>query len=188
MLHTDSASHRQLLLSRVALPISLMFVLALCAAHPAFAQTVSVESDESVDFAKFKTFTVRDGKLSSRSPALNSPLTKKRIETEIEQALTAKGLTVATDQADLNISFEFGSARTMETKSYPVGWRGRGTRVVNVPQSEGTLVIDMLDASTNSLVWRGITSESEPNPIKLADKLDDLVKKAIGKYPKLKKK
>lgn len=161
-------------------------LLVLLSATPSLAQTVSVESDESVDFTKFKSFAVLEGKLTSRSPALNSDLTKQRIAKEIETALTAKGLTLATGQADLNVSFELGSARILETKTYPAGWRGHGTRVVSVPQSSGTMVIDLHDATTNSLVWRSITVESEPNPIKLADNLDKLVKKAIAKYPKLK--
>jgi hypothetical protein len=176
---------RSLPLGQSLLRITLSLLVFLTAT-PALAQTVSVESDESVDFTKFKSFAIREGRLTSRSPALNSDLTKKRIAAEIEAALTAKGLSVATGQADLNVSFELGSSRILETKTYPAGWRGHGTRVVNVPQSSGTMVIDLNDAITNSLVWRSITVESEPNPVKLADKLDKLVKKAIGKYPKLK--
>jgi hypothetical protein len=176
---------RPAFLSQTVLRITFS-LLWLLSATAALAQSVSVESDESVDFTKFKSFAIREGKLTSRSPALNSDLTKKRIAAEIETAFTAKGLYVATGQADLNVSFELGSARILETKTYPTGWRGHGTRVVNVPQSSGTMVIDLHDATTNTLVWRSITVESEPNPVKLADKLDKLVKKAIAKYPKLK--
>jgi hypothetical protein len=184
MSHAEIGVQRPGSLTRDCRQIAL--VLFLLVSVPAFAQTVSVESDESLDFTKFKSFVIRDGKLTSRSPALNSDLTKKRIASEIEEALTKKGLSVAAGQADLTVSFEFGSARTVETKSYPAGYRGKGTRVVNVPQSEGTLVIDLHDAGTNTLVWRGISVDSESNPVELADKLDQLVKKSVAKYPKLK--
>ena len=64
-----------------------------------------------------------------------------------------------------------------------MGWRGLGTRWVRVPYAEGTLVIDLRDPSTRSLVWRGIASEEKRDPIKLEGKLDDMVKKPLKKYP-----
>jgi hypothetical protein len=185
MTRADTGSGLQELSVKRSAVIALLLWVALTAS--VHGQSISVESDEALDFSKFKTFAIRDGKLTSRSPALNSDLTKKRIASEIEAALTAKGLSGVTDQADLYVTFELGSARIREAKPYPAGWRGQGTRVVNVPQSEGTLVIDLNEAATNTLVWRSIAVESEPNPVKLADKLDKLVKKALAKYPKLKK-
>jgi hypothetical protein len=157
--------------------------LSVTVVPAAFAQKITTEFDETVDFSKFKTFAIRDGQLNSRSPALNSELTKKRIEMELEQALTARGLTKVTGQPDLNVFFTFGSLRRVETETYPAGWRGLRTRVARVPYAEGTLVIDLRDPTTRSLVWRGIASEEELNPAKLSDKLDDMVKKAVARYP-----
>jgi Domain of unknown function (DUF4136) len=148
-----------------------------------FAQKITTEFDEAIDFSKFKTFAVRDGRLNSRSPALNSELTKKRIATEIERALTARGLTPSTERSDLNVFYTFGSQRRVETETYPAGWRGLGTRVARVPYAEGTLVIDLRDPTTRSVVWRGIATEEEPDPAELSNKLDDMVKKSIAKYP-----
>jgi hypothetical protein len=159
------------------------FSLVVLVGPSAFAQKISTEFDQGVDFSQFKTFVIRDGRLNSRSPALNSELTKKRVETEIERALTARGLTKVTGRSDLNVFFTFGSLRRVETETYPAGWRGLGTRVARVPYSEGTLVIDLRDPTTRSLVWRGIATEKDPNPAKLSDKLDDMVKKAIARYP-----
>jgi hypothetical protein len=162
---------------------ALAFSLVVLVGPSAFAQKISTEFDQAVDFSQFKTFVVRDGQLNSRSPALNSELTKKRVETEIERALTARGLTKVTGRSDLNVFFTFGSLRRVETETYPAGWRGLGTRVARVPYSEGTLVIDLRDQTTRSLVWRGIATEQDPNPAKLSDKLDNMVKKAIARYP-----
>jgi len=148
------------------------------------AQDVSVEFDQAADFTKYKTFVVRDGQLSARSPALNGELTKKNIQTEIEKALTARGLTKAeTGPADLNVFFQFGANVRMETEAYPAGWRGLRTRVVHTQQNAGTMVIDLRDPATRSLVWRSVATETEPNPQKMSEKLDDMVKKSINKYP-----
>src|SRR5262249_44176414 len=145
---------------------------------------VSVEFDQSVDFVKYKTFAVRDGQVNSKNPALNSELTKKNLQTEIENDLTARGLTkVANGPADLNLFFTFAAARRVATETYPAGWRGLRPRVARVPYAEGTLVIDLRDPSTRSLVWRGVATDEEKDQTKVASKLNDMAKKAVAKYP-----
>ena len=52
-----------------------------------------------------------------------------------------------------------------------------------VHYTEGTLVIDLRDPTTKSLVWRGIAVEDKSDPMKLQGRLDAMVKKAIEKYP-----
>jgi hypothetical protein len=68
-------------------------ILGLLFAHSSEAQKVTVEFDEAPDFSHYKTFAVRDGRLHSSNPALNSPLVKKQIEAHMERDLAAKGLT-----------------------------------------------------------------------------------------------
>jgi hypothetical protein len=85
------------------------FSVSAAWATGAFAQSVTIEFDKSVDFSKFKTFAIRDGEIRSPSPALNSKLTKKRVEGEIESALTARGLTKATGTPDMNVFYTLGS-------------------------------------------------------------------------------
>jgi hypothetical protein len=158
-------------------------ILTLLAVLGAFAQKVTVEFDPATDFGKFKTFAVRDGQLNSKNPALNSELVKKRIEAAIQRDLTAKGLMMVSGQSDLNVRYHFGSARRAEIERYPAGWRGWGTRVVRVPYTEGTLVIDLRDPATRSLVWRGIAREDKSDAAKIEGKLDDMVRKSFDKYP-----
>ena len=160
-----------------------VLILSLLAARGALAQKVTVEFDRTADFSKFKTFAIRDGQLNSKNPALNSELVKMRIEAAIERDLTARGLTMVPGRSDLDVRFQFGSAVKAEVERYPAGWRGLGTRVVRVPYTEGTLVIDLRDPTTRSLVWRGIASDERSDASKIASKLDDMVRKSLEKYP-----
>ena len=160
-----------------------VLTLTLLAVLGAFAQKVTVEFDEAADFAKYKTFAIRNGQLNSKNPELNSELVKKRIDADIERDLTARGLSMVSGQSDLNVRYRLGSARKTELESYPAGWRGWGTRVVRVPYTEGTLVIDLRDPSTRSLVWRAIASVEKKDANKIEGKLDDMVKKSLEKYP-----
>src|SRR5262245_19182457 len=132
----------------------LFFVALSVCATSAFAQKITTQFDESVDFTRFKTFAIREGNIYSQSPVLNSELTKKRIEAEIEKALKAKGLTQATGKTDLNVFFFLGARPGLDTEVFPTGPRGRGARVVTVPNTAGTMSIDMRDPTTRSLVWR----------------------------------
>jgi hypothetical protein len=160
-----------------------VLILMLLATGSVFAQKVTVEFDDAANFSTYKTFTIREGQLNSKDPALNSELIRKRISADIERALTARGLTMVTGRADLNVQFRLGSARKTEVERYPAGWRGLGTRVVKIPYTEGSLVIDLRDTGTRSLIWRAITREEESDATRLEGKLDDMVKKSLEKYP-----
>jgi len=170
------------------LPRLALVVLGLLGAQGARAQKITMEFDQTIDFSKYKTFAIRDGQLNSRNPALNSELVKKQIEVDIQNDLTAKGLTqVTSGSADLNVRYTFGSARKTEVEAYPAGWYGMGTRYVRVPYAEGTLVIDLRDPTTRALVWRAIAAEEKSDATKIQGKLNDMVKKSIDKYPPKKK-
>jgi hypothetical protein len=162
-----------------------MVLLALAAtARPLHGQKVSIEFDQAADFTKYKTFAIRRGELNSKNPALNSELVKKQIETALVRDLTSRGLSQTQGgAADLNVIYHFGSARKTEVEAYPAGWRGWGTRYVRVPYADGTLVIDLRDPSTHSLVWRGISREEQSDATKIRGKLDNMVRKPIEKYP-----
>jgi hypothetical protein len=168
---------------RVTWQLAAALLLALLGAHGALAQKITMEFDQGADFSKYKTFAIREAQLNSKSAALNSPLVRKQIDADIVRYFAAKGLTMVTGKSDLNVRYVFGSARKSELETYPVGWYGMGRRVVRVPYSEGTLVLDLRDPNTRSLVWRAIASEEKSDPTKLEGKLDDMVKKSIEKYP-----
>ena len=51
-----------------------ILVFAVLSAALAWSQKITVEFDQAADFAKYKTFAIRDGQLNSRNPALNSEL------------------------------------------------------------------------------------------------------------------
>jgi hypothetical protein len=159
-------------------------VLGLLVVLTAFAQKVEIESDAGVNFAKFHTFAIRDARLNSKNPSLNNDIIRHRLEADIQRSLEAKGLTyVESGKSDLNVRFTLGAVRLVENEAYPAGWRGWGTRIVRVPYTEGTLVIDLRDPSTRSLVWRAIAREDKPDAAKVEGKLDDMVRKSFDKFP-----
>ena len=153
----------------------------LLATAGAFAQKVTMEFDQAVDFSKFRTFAIRAEQLNSRNPSLNNELVKKRITADIVKNLEAKGLEQTDVHPDLNIRYHLGSGSKREIETYPAGWYG--TRAIAVRYAEGTLIIDLRDPTTRSLVWRAIAVQEDRDPLKIQKKLDDMVKKSFDKYP-----
>jgi hypothetical protein len=159
-------------------------LLSILATMNTFGQKIEIEFDQSVDFHKFTTFAIRDARLNSKNPSLNSELIRKRINADIVKFLEAKGLEfVVEGKSSLNVRYTLGAVRELKAEAYPAGWRGYGTRIVRVPFTEGTLVLDLRDPSTRSLVWRAIARVEKDNAQDVEKKLDDMVKKSIEKYP-----
>jgi hypothetical protein len=167
-------------------PHTLFLALAAAAAFAA-AQKIDTEFDESTDFSRFKTFTLRDGQINAKAAALNNELVRKKIENEIRKSLVSKGLTEVSAMPNLNVRYTLGAARRNEVDTYPAGWRGLRTRRVVTQYTEGTLVIDLRDTSKRALVWRAIAVEDKSNPSKVEDRLDEMVRKSFDKYPPKKK-
>jgi len=169
-----SRTHKLLLVSLAAA----LFTPAL------FAQKIQTEFDQAADFSKFKTFVLRPGRINSPNPSLNNEIVKKQLDADVQKYLEMSGLTpVGSGQPDLVVRYRLGTPRAVETEVYPAGWRGWGSRVVKVPYTEGTLVIDLRDPATHSLVWRCIARQDENDAGKIESKLDDMVKKAFQKFP-----
>lgn len=160
---------------------SLLLVCFALYASLALAQKVDVQFDQATDFSRYHTFAIRSGQLNAKDPELNSDLNKKRIETDISNALTARGLTQKVGRPDLVVRYHFGAARKQQVERYPRGWRG--TRVVRTPYQEATLTIDLHDVARQSLVWRAVAREDKGSASDLDKHLDDMVRKSLDKFP-----
>jgi hypothetical protein len=160
-----------------------LLLLSTLIAGRALAQKIEVEFDESAVFERYKTFHIVEGQLNAKAAALNSDLTRRKIENEIRKRLTEKGLMEVESKPDLNVRFTLGQARKTEVEAYPAGWRGLGTRRVRVAYTQGTLVINLRDTSRKELVWRSVAEEEKNDPMQIAQHLDDMVRKSIDKYP-----
>ncbi|MEZ4810804.1 MAG: DUF4136 domain-containing protein [Allomuricauda sp.] len=64
-------------------------------------------------------------------------------------------------------------------------WQYQITDVEVREYTEGTLIVDFMDAKTKKVVWHGSTSDViTPNSIKLGQKIDDAVTAIFDKYKK----
>jgi hypothetical protein len=128
----------------------------------------NVDYDGSVDFSKYRTFTLKQG-----TPA-KDPLTQQRIEAAIVGSLQSRGVRQVPEGGELLVytHVRTETQQQIEWTNYGYagygwgwgwGWRGWGgpawstATVRNVPI--GTLIVDLVDANEKRLVWRGIATE-----------------------------
>jgi hypothetical protein len=141
----------------------------------AAAQDVKTDSDKAFDFSTAKTYAIKIG------TGWGNDLSERRVLTEIDQAIAAKGLKkVDEGQANLLVMLHGATqtkhnATTFYSGMGGYGYRGfGGTATASTMVSEykvGTLVVDMFDAKSKNLVFRG-TAEDE-----LSDKAEKNAKK-----------
>jgi uncharacterized protein DUF4136 len=153
--------------SAVAL-VTVMFLAPLL-----LADRRHVVSDDKVDFAGLKTFSIRGGSAKTTRPELNNKLIFKKIGDAIRAQLSAKGLTESQDRPDVMVGFTIGDDRP------------NGPSVIF---DQGTLVIAMTARGSDSLIWQGVYTDDKSTPATLAGKLPGMVHKLLSEYPPKKKK
>jgi len=154
----------------------------------AFAQDIKVDYDKAADFTKYKTFAIKLG------TSWNNPLGEKRVLAEIQQGLTEKGWTVADEaKADALVVLHGATEKQKTLNTFysggygGYGWRGgygggMSSSTTTVDEfTVGTLVVDVFDAKTKALMYRGIAQDElsdkpEKNAKKLAKASDKLFK------------
>ena len=145
--------------------------IALLFATASFAQQVKTDYDRSASFSQFKTY-------SWEKVQTQNQLWVDRIKEAVNAALTAKGLTPVESGGDIAIvAIEMTkSQQSLNTfyNGFGGGWRwggGFGDATTTVDNYKvGTLVVDLFDAHTKTLLWRGSSSDT------LSDKSDKNIK------------
>ncbi len=159
--------------------LAALSVVVLLGPVLAAADNLSVDFDPRADFSAFRTFAMRDAKVSSPRPELDNRLFVKMLSTRIRTSLAARGLREVMDGPDLLVDFTV----TGEDFSIgvPSGVRGAGP----VPQrsTQGTLVIDLVKPGGAAPVWHGVYREEEDTGSALVQKLPEDARKLVAKYP-----
>ncbi len=147
--------------------------IALLLATTSSAQQVKTDYDRSADFSQYKTYYWE--KVQTQDP-----LWVNRIKDAVNAALTAKGWTQVESGGNVAIiAMETTQNRqTLNTfyDAFGGGWRWRGlggfgeSTTTADNYKVGTLVVDLFDANTKALIWRGSSSDT------LSDKSDKNIK------------
>jgi hypothetical protein len=167
-------------MKKQTIPFLAVLLLGVCVLL--FAD-VKTDYDHQANFDQYHTY-------SWLRVQAGNQLWQDRITRDVDHALQSKGWQKVDNGGNAGVT-AFGSTQNQQTldtfyDGFGGGWFWRGfgpdmatTTVVNTPV--GTLNVDIFDASTKHLLWRGTASNTlsgdpEKNEKKLASTVDDMFK------------
>jgi hypothetical protein len=174
---------------------ALLTGLLLALPTVASAQDVKIDFDKAFDFAPIKTYSMKLG------TTWGNDLSQRRVMTEFDEAIAARGWKKVDEaQADIHVVLH-GATQTKRQAStfysggmggygYRYGGMGMGTSQTVVNEySVGTVVVDMFDPKSKSLVFRGIAEgEISDNANTNAKRLDKASTRMFKDFPPVAKK
>ena len=170
--------------------VLVMALLGTLMAGPSLvAQTVNIDYDHTVNFAKFKTYTW--AKVHAADPTV-----EQRITIAVNRDMSGRYMTEASKGGDVTITVVEATQDKQEFTDFynslgdftwQRSWGSDGfmdsqATVQDVPLN--TLVIDMYDTKTHKLLWRGVVNQPVTSSQDKNDqRIDKAVTQLIGKYP-----
>ncbi len=182
-------------------------LLAACASSPPVPE-VDFKPDYNFNGVRKIAFYDESGMVSGNNPIPLSDMERERIDSALEQALSAKGYEILDQkdagQAELLISWTLitndkTDVRTYETPAMGVGygryggynrysmyncWGCSQTEVSVRNYTEGTFIVDMIDPKLKKSVWRGmIQSRLKGGLQNDQDKYNAVADNIFGAFP-----
>jgi hypothetical protein len=155
--------------------------------------TTTTDFDPSAPFNKYRTYTLMQ---PNEEPPL-SPSSEIAYRDALQSNLAARGLREVADNADLHVLRHVSTEEklfTYQTTNFGYGygygygpygaWGGYPGGYTNVSEyTEGTLIIDFVDAKTRKLVFRGIGKGTMGDPQTNAQHIREAIQKIMLAFP-----
>jgi hypothetical protein len=171
--------------------LSTLLITASCAT----TMTVSSHVERGLDFAPYRSFAWGPADaLPTGDPRLDQdPFFKDHLQGAVEKQLAAKGIALSTSgRPELLIHYHANVRQRIDVNGID---RAYGyCSEVNCPPATtefeaGTLLLDVIDARTNRLVWRGWAQHAVTDILhdreKMARTIDQAVTRMLKQFPPL---
>jgi hypothetical protein len=171
-------------------PLCLMLLGSGCS-----SLNVNYDWDTDADFNSYFTYTwlpqPTSGGGDVQAAIARNDLIDQRIKRAVESQLDQKGMRKQDENPDLLIAYHTGVQDKVNITDwgyrYGDAYWGWGGRQIDVQQyTEGTLVLDLINASGMNLIWRASVSlalEANPSPQRVDQRINEIVAKMLSKYP-----
>jgi Domain of unknown function (DUF4136) len=152
-------------------------VLLCIASTIAVGQQVSVNYDHSASFAQYHTYAWG----SNNTNQIRNSILAQVAQQDINTAMQGKGLQMVQESQNPDLVLTANGGMRQQTSYSAWGMRGIGGGMGGItPEQnvEATMIVDLYDAKTQSLVWRGIAQNTLNNN---GNKNQEMVEKAVQK-------
>ncbi len=171
---------------------------------------VATVTVDSAALSRFQTFTVsapaprvdqvamagtndRDragGAVMDMDPMLATSLVGRAMSEDLVSAFSHRGYHTAQGEPDFQVAYYAGTGRVVDTRAYATNYHADGhqveTRTFEYPA--GTIIVDVVNPRSDSLVWRGTgIAEIPDNPEDYARAIRGTINEVVGQFPKAKR-
>ena len=171
-----------------------LFIPAIVASC-ATTMTVSSHVERGIDFAPYRTFDWGPADaLPTGDPRLDQgPFFKDHIQGAVEKQLAARGIALsASGTPDLLIHYHANIRQLIDVDRIDRAYgycSGTACPPETFEYEAGTLVLDVIDARTNRLIWRGWAQKSIGDMLEdreeMARTIDEAVMRMLQRLPPL---
>jgi hypothetical protein len=177
-------------------------MLALAAALAGCSSLkVNTQYDAAAPYASYKTYAWNPAPPGpEQAPAIRNPLVRDRVVADVNRELAKKGLAQVAPDAnpDFLVSVHGWAQSRVEVTNYgysygygyaygPGPYRAMptGPAVEVNSYTDGTMLVDLVDAKAKKLVWRGTASDTftSPDVNAVTRIIDDAVAQLFENYP-----
>ena len=152
--------------------------------------SVTTDWDNEANFAELTTFSLLDPQPQPQRARGKraSPLAEKRLLDALSAALTERGFTKTTRRrADMLVAIHNGSRERTVVSHHGYGygprWRWHHGFTQVHRYREGALVVDIVDARSKELVWRGVATAPAGKPDPSGETAAKIVDKLLRDFP-----
>jgi hypothetical protein len=153
--------------------------------------TVSSHVERGLDLTLYRTFAWGPADaLPTGDPRLDqNPFFKDHFEGAVEKQLAARGIELKTTNPDLLIHYHASITERIEANhtASEYGYCATGNCDTRVTDFEaGTLILDIIDARTNRLIWRGWAQHALGDMLEnhdhMAERIDQAVSRMLARF------
>jgi hypothetical protein len=170
----------------------LTFALAVVGCAPSIS--VKEDYDREADFTAFHKYdwihVPTDAAGSVQAALARNSLLDKRIKASVNGELAKKGYAQNAENPDFFVMYHTGTESKVDVTDWGYGygyggyWGGGGVDVYQY--TEGTLLLDIIDAKSKQLVWRGMaqgTIDPDAPAERREQRLNEAVTRMLATFP-----
>jgi hypothetical protein len=157
--------------------VALLTMLVSITSAIAVAQQVSVNYNHNQSFAQYHTYAWG----SNNANAIQDSILAQVAQQDIDSAMQAKGFSKVQESQTPDLILTANGGLKQQTSYSAWGMRGIGGGMGGITPEQnviGTMIVDLYDAKTQSLIWRGIAQDTLSNN---GSKNQQVVEKAVQK-------
>jgi hypothetical protein len=153
------------------------------------ASSVAVRSDydRQANFREYNTYAFAEMKPDKNDPILGSSLNQKRFAQAMEAEMKARGYVKTTENPDLLVSFQTDSRNkqyTQTNNNWGYWWWYGNNNTSTRNYEEGRIIVNLIDARTNELVWQGwATGELNDRRKERDEVFREVIYRIMQEYP-----